>query len=365
MSSDHFVLNPSTTIRFSASDAEEVQIVVGEGSKRVELATSNNKLISWLLKLRYPCTYSQVVENASSILNTSPNEVDEIVHNFMEAGVVVQCSAEGVEVSSSELQWEKWGWRDALDFHRATRDLLWRHDYSSNPEIMTWYLNDQTIPNDLPKPSPKKEKPEWAKVELPSPSEKLGNVSFGTALDNRQTFRNFAPQAISLQDFSDLLSCSFGMTGEKNGKQFYATPTYSLGNHFSIYLVVMNVEGISPGVYYYAKNDHSLCQIKRGFFENEIIEFAQNRNFIKNASFAIFYTIHWEQYMWKYRFSRAYRLALFELAGVVQTCLLAAAALNLKTFLTPAIADIEVGGLLDIEDQLTESPLYITGVGLG
>ena len=240
MSSGHFVLNPSTTIRFSASDAEEVQIVVGEGSKRVELATSNNKLISWLLKLRYPCTYSQVVENASSILNASPNEVDGIVHNFMEAGVVVQCSAEGVEVSSSELQWEKWGWRDALDFHRATRDLLWRHDYSSNPEIMTWYLNDQTIPNDSPKPSPKKEKPEWAKVELPSPSEKLGNVSFGTALDKRQTFRNFAPQAISLQDFSDLLSCSFGITGEKNGKQFYATPTYSLGNHFSIYPVAVS-----------------------------------------------------------------------------------------------------------------------------
>jgi hypothetical protein len=132
--------------------------------------------------------------------------------------------SEGIEVPSSELQWEKWGWRDALDFHRATRDLLWRHDYSSNPEIMTWYLNDKTIPNDSPKPLPKKEKPEWVKVELPSPSGKLDRVSFGTALDKRQTFRNFAPQAISLEDFSDLLSCSLAELERRMASNFTQHP---------------------------------------------------------------------------------------------------------------------------------------------
>jgi urease beta subunit len=48
MSSGYFVLHPSTTIRFSASDAQEVQIVAGEGSKRVELVTTNNRLRGYL-----------------------------------------------------------------------------------------------------------------------------------------------------------------------------------------------------------------------------------------------------------------------------------------------------------------------------
>lgn len=357
-------INPSITFRFATRNAQEIQIVAGEGSRRVEFATDNHTLVSWLLKLRFPCTPDEAIQKAVSILGINIESAMEMVNSLVESSIILPCPAHGIETLTSELQWEKWGWRDALDFHRATRDLLWRHDYSSKPEIMTWYLGNKAIPCDIPKPSPKKQKAEWPEVKLPAPSEKLDAVSFGTALDKRQTFRHFAVKAIPLQDFSDLLAWSFGVTGEKSGKQFRATPTYSLGNHFSVYPVVVNVEGLLPGAYYYSSDKHALYQIREGGFGNELIEFAQNRDFMKNVSCGIFYTVHWEQYMWKYRFSRAYRLALFEMAGVVQICLLCAAALDLKTFLTPAITDSKVAALLNIENQLLESPLYVTGIGL-
>lgn len=321
-------------------------------------------LVSWLLNLRNPCADIEAIQKAALSLDISPDCAEELVEQFIESRVILQCSSEGVQIPASEIQWEKWGWRDALDFHRATRDLLWRHDYSSNPEIMTWYLNDKTILSDSPKPLAKKEKAEWLPVKLPSPSEKLDTIPFGTALDKRRTFRDFAVKSISLQAFSDLLAYSFGATGEKNGKPFSATLTYSLGNHFSVYPVVVNVEGVPPGIYYYSSNNHTLYQIKAGTFGNELVELVENQDFMKNVSCGIFYTIHWEQYMWKYRFSRAYRLALLELSGVVQTCLLCASALDLKTFLTPAIADSKVSNLLEIENPLIESPLYVTGLGL-
>lgn len=130
-----------------------------------------------------------------------------------------------------------------------------------------------------------------------------------------------------------------------------------------IYPVIINVDGLSPGVYLYNPGSHELHQIRMGNFEEELIQYAQNGDFMRNISVGVFYTVQWSQYMWKYRYPRAYRFALMELAGVVQTGLICASGLGIKTFLTPAIADTKVAELLEISNDLTECPLYVTGLG--
>jgi len=360
---NYLVTNPKLTVRFGMENSNIIEMLVGEGSQRAEYSMTDTSLLLWILAFREPTERHQVVALAVNDLQLTEDNALELIEEMLSLQILCVCGEQGLDIPQSELMWEKRGWRDALDFHRATRDMLWRHDYSGNPKVMTWYQYDRRVMPKEPEPIGKKIEDKWPKISLPSITNNLGNVSYGKAIQQRRTTRHFVRAPMSLQIFSDLLGYAFGYSGYKEGKGYTATPSYSLGKHVLIYPVIVNVDGLSPGVYLYNPEGHNLHQIRSGNFEEELIEYAQNGDFMKNISVGVFYTVHWSQYMWKYRYPRAYRFALMELAGVVQTGLICASGLGIKTFLTPAIADTKVAELLEISNDLTECPLYVTGFG--
>jgi len=358
-------LNYGIKVRFGLENPEDIQVVVGEGSERNEFVINNDNLVSWLFNVMEEAEQNDLVTNCAEELGMKIEDAKKLINTLIENEIFVSAASNSANPTNAESLWEKWGWRDALDLHNANRNLLWIHDYTNNPKVMTWYHKDILIIPETPEPSPSKKNKSWVKkYSLPQISNKAKNQIFGDVLHNRRTRRNFKNQAVSKQDFSDLLWMSFQTIGTYRDKPYKLFHSYSLKRQFEIYPVVLNVEGIESGVYYYNYDEHALYLIHQDIEDDILIKLTNDQLFLENAAVGIFYTINWSQFMWKYRYARAYQIALMEFSGIVQTVLLNATALNLKTFLTPAIRDSKVMELLEIEDGLVECPLYITGIGI-
>lgn len=362
-----YLVDPELVIRLGLSDSNRIEVCVGTGSTRKEVYINNPTVIEFLLEVQDARSEQDYVHTLSKKLRIDPLQAQELFKLFVENQIVKQFDPGGSATPlAADIRWDDWGWRDALDYHTATSNMVWVHDYESKkekPQIMTYLRNRTPILPDRPKPAQKAPHPTWSIIKLPPPTDKIKSVQYKEALYNRRTFREFSSTSVSLADFSDFLYFGTQPILLEGSRPFRPTPTYSLGHFFSLYVVVNNVEGMDPGVYLYLEDTHSVALIKKGAFSNLLASLAQNQSFMDNASFGMFISVHWDQYMWKYRFSRSYRLALYEISSTVQTLLILLSGLGLKSFLTPAITDRAVAQLLEIEDLEQECPIYILGAG--
>ena len=341
-------------------------LTVGEGSQRQEFESGDREFIALVLSLTQPRAETEILKALSESLDVEGDCAASILANLVKLGVLMNAEPPKLPVTSSMQLWEAWGWRDAIDFHSATRDMVWRHSYTSEadkPPIMTYRLGDQLVEPDRPKPGRKAPADSWMRLELDSPSLEFEETPFEEALRRRRTIRNFAALPLKRSVLSDLLGHALRRRTLPSGRHVRPTPTYSLGNHFSCYVAALNISDVDPGMYWYNELENALYRIQEGEFAASIVQAAQDQPFLRNASAALILSVHWDQYMWKYRFSRAYRIALFEIAGVVQTLLVAASAAGVASFLTPALDDDLAAALCGIEDSYKESPMYVVGLG--
>jgi SagB-type dehydrogenase family enzyme len=323
-------------------------------------------MVARLLKLRSPKTISEAVEIIHAGIGTPRCASENTVHQLIEIELLVRESTLWSELDSSRT-WNALGWRDALDFHLATRNMIWRHSYKSGaekPPIMTYRRGGKLIAPDRPRPTRRLPETIMARIPLPPLSPLTGSRPYFQVLHERRTCRRFKVEPLRLQVVSDALGYALQVHHVKAGRPYRAAPTYSLGSYFSVYLLASVVEDIDAGVYFYEDQRHELLMLKRQPCDRLIVALAEDQPYLENIGAALLVCINWDQYMWKYRASRAYRLAIFEIAGLVQTLLLGSTAAGLATFLTPAIDDKLAAATCGISEQLLETPLYIVGLGI-
>ena len=108
------------------------------------------------------------------------------------------------------------------------------------------------------------------KVELPA--RKLSNpMSIESALDLRETKREFSGAPLSLQHLGQLL---WAAQGKREGTEKLTTPSAGAQYPLSILLVASNVSGAETGIYRYNKSSHALEQVRRGEFNRRLGEAA-------------------------------------------------------------------------------------------
>lgn len=340
-------------------------ISYGEGSSREELEVESPRLVASLIELRRPKSIAEVCHSFATRLEITQSSAKLTIERFIDIGLLVNESKFWNETHDSKT-WNALGWRDALDFHLATRNMIWRHSYKTGadkPPIMTYRWGDKLIEPDRPQPTRREPIATQQWVRLPDPSASTGERSYLEALHRRRTCRHFSGEPIGLQQLSDALGHALRVNHVKAGRPYRAAPTYSLGSYFSIYVLGSRVAGLEPGIYSYDDLRHRMLPLKSRSCDELIVSLAEEQPYLRNVAAALIVSVNWDQYMWKYRFSRAYRLAIFEIAGLVQTLLISATGANLATFLTPAIDDSLAAETCGISDTLLETPLYIVGLG--
>lgn len=187
-------------------------------------------------------------------------------------------------------------------------------------------------------------------------------------LQSRKTTRSFdTTKSIPFNDFAYLLKNTFGCHGTADAADGVTmlkkgSPSGGGLHPTEIYPFVLRVEGLKPGIYHYSVENHALELIESiELDEAEILidTFTAGQTFFHTAGALFIMAARFERNFWKYRnHLKAYRVLLLDAGHLSQTCYLQCAELNLGSFFTAAMNDI------NIEKRLQINPMEqgITGI---
>jgi SagB-type dehydrogenase family enzyme len=256
--------------------------------------------------------------------------------------------------------WNIWG-PEAAFFHFASK-----HAFRGEPP-----LDDATQMRAFLRESPQ---PQRVKryfgartIRLPGLGDSFES-EFPRVLLARRTHRSFAPGSVALEQISRLLFLTWGVTGYLHwpglGELFVKTsPSGGARQPLEVYLWAFRVSGLPRGIYHYRPDTHHLELVRRGADNTRMARQCARQAWVRDCAALFMMTGVFPRVMWRYRFSRAYRVVLLEAGHFGQTFCLAATWLGLAPFCTAAFSDPEIEGELGL-DGASESVLYAVGVGL-
>lgn len=210
------------------------------------------------------------------------------------------------------------------------------------------------------KPETYKRYPDVTKLKLPDP-EKEGGMPLWEAIRQRRSIRSFRQEPLKKAHLSQLLWSSQGITKEYMDYELRAVPSAGALYPVETYLIIHDVEQITPGVYHYGIQNHELEQVKEGDYREAIRRAALDQEVAFEANVVFVWTAIFERSKWKYN-QRAYRYIYLDAGHIAQNVALSAVSLGLGSCQIAALYDEEVNAVLDIDGE-KESILYLTVVG--
>lgn len=208
--------------------------------------------------------------------------------------------------------------------------------------------------------------PGSAKVALPAvlPAALIG---FDEVVQRRRSSREFTGQPVTLGEVAKLLFFAGGITGSAtthDGRQqlFRATPSGGALYPTELYLIALQVDSLSPGVYHYVGSEGLLERVYEEACADALhaITFTEE---IRRAAAVIVTTGILMKSRIKYG-ERAYRFLMMEAGHIAQNLLLTATALGLCSVPIGGFLDDDLDDLLCI-DGIDEASLYLVAVGRG
>ncbi len=202
---------------------------------------------------------------------------------------------------------------------------------------------------------------------IPLPEPVFTAESFKDLLFARYSCRRFKNQPVQIQDLANVLFAGYGMRDlfVMDNSEFFDRTVPSGGGLYSLelYLLVINVEGLDPGIYHYVIYPALLEQIKilefpKPFLQNLFMQ----QPYVADAPVIIIATSVIERTMKKY-LDRGYRYILFEAGHCFQNMNLMASACQLGALNVGGFFDLDLCKTLGI-DMEEEIPLYAMALGI-
>ena len=202
------------------------------------------------------------------------------------------------------------------------------------------------------------------------PEIEASDTDFASILKKRRSLQDFSGHKCSLQELSNLLGWSCGvtqsleMTEEELADEQLHLRTYpSAGGLYpcETYLIAININELNAGIYHYDAIKHQLNPTQSPATTPEIKRAFINSDNVDNACGIIITTSIFERTTTKYK-ERGYRFALLEAGHIAQNILLSATALNLKSLPWGGYYDDELAQILNI-DTRNELPLHTVFFG--
>jgi len=193
-------------------------------------------------------------------------------------------------------------------------------------------------------------------VKLP-PARSDGDVSIESVLSLRRSVRSYSKQPPSLNDLSQLLWAGQGISSPD---KLRTAPSAGALYPLELYLVAGLTTGLSPGVYRYSPEQHSLILIKNSDQRRALSGAALHQECIAAAPACFVITGVYHRTAKKYG-ERARRYVQLEAGHASENILLQAVALKLGTVVVGAFDDQEVQRVLDLPAE--HEPLLVIPVG--
>lgn len=200
-----------------------------------------------------------------------------------------------------------------------------------------------------------------ARIELPPPVSE-GGRGIWTVLRERSSIRDYAPDPLTLDEVSQLLWASQGITREGGEWQFRTAPSAGALYPIETYLGVNRVQGLAPGLYHYEVRNHRLAFLRQDeFIGQSLTRAALGQTMCTRAAVVFVWTAVLARSVRKYG-ERAYRYIYLDAGHIGQNLYLAATALGLGCCAVGAFFDDEVNAVLDIDGR-EETAVYMATIG--
>jgi SagB-type dehydrogenase family enzyme len=196
-------------------------------------------------------------------------------------------------------------------------------------------------------------------VRLPDPQLK-GDVSVEEAIRNRRSRRSFTPEALTLEELTQVLWAAQGVT-ERGGRK-RAAPSAGATYPMQLFVAVGAncVRELQPGIYRYLPGDHALEPRTQGDVRQHIAAAALGQDFLAVAPVSILMAADYERTTGRYG-SRGVRYVAMEAGHIGQNIYLQAEALRLGTVAVGAFDDKGLAGAFRLPQEL--QALYLMPVG--
>ena len=201
---------------------------------------------------------------------------------------------------------------------------------------------------------------EAERIDLPFVQD-LGGPGLYELIGKRRSIREFADQPMSIKSLTWLLWASTGITRVQSGWAFRAAPSAGALYPIETYLSVHRIEGLEPGVYHYAIEEHKLERLRAGLAAQQASAAALDQRMCERAAVVFIWTAVFARTLWKYG-QRGYRYVYMDAGHIAQNLALAAEAAGLASCPIAALYDGEANALVGV-DGTAESVIYMTAVG--
>ncbi|MQA07398.1 MAG: hypothetical protein GEU98_02385 [Pseudonocardiaceae bacterium] len=352
---------PNLTVRRSYDGEGGYQVAWGQGSQREQFVTHSPDLAACLATMPSDMSTDAATARLFTELGIDEDAAAKLVHDLVDYGY---WSLEPAPLTLGEQRWRDVEWDDALEFHMATRNMIWSHDYTGDPKVITRYHVEHNVQPGSDPPTPYSPTV-LTTVDLPEPA--VPDVDFRQVVRKRRTGRDFRSTSINLQDLSTLLAWTFKPQFPAGQARYFTSQSYSRGAPFTAF-VITGGDGAPTelesnfGVYHYAPERHQLGLVRRATDLDRLDALLWRQSYVNHAPTMLVICADWPQFSWKYRFSRAYRFVYAECGAFMHTALLIGTALGLKTFQTPAIDDQRMCDTLNVADYEV-GPIYMAAFG--
>jgi putative peptide maturation dehydrogenase len=132
------------------------------------------------------------------------------------------------------------------------------------------------------------------------------------------------------------------------------------------YPLVLEVDGVDPGLYHYHAGRHALELLEpmaESAARDLAVRFVCGQGYFRDASVLVIMAARFERSFWKYRrHEKAYGVALMDAGHLSQTFYLVCAELELGAFVTAAVNNADIDVRLGL-DGFAEGSLAISGCG--
>lgn len=198
------------------------------------------------------------------------------------------------------------------------------------------------------------------KTSLPAP-EKTGGKPYWDMVAKRRTLRKFPAGAISLDNLSQLLWASQGITGKIREYELRSAPSAGALYPVETYMVVNKVEGLDPGLYHYGVREHALELLEKGNLGEKLMHAGLMQPVIRDSAVTFIWSAMIKRSRWKYG-QRSYRYIYLDAGHIAQSVVMAAESLEMGCCLIGAFFDDEVNEVLKIDGE-DETVVYMCAAG--
>lgn len=202
-------------------------------------------------------------------------------------------------------------------------------------------------------------------VKLPKPSEIVTEfVDVRKTIEQRKSIRKYSEVPLTIEQLSYLLWCTQGVKEVLQGTTTLRNvPSAGARHALETYLLINNVNGITPGLYRFLVLEHGLINVSLNEdIADKITKACLNQSFVKSSAVTFIWVAVPYRMNWRYG-ERGYRYLYLDVGHVCQNLYISAESINCGTCAIAAYSDDELNQLLGLDGK-EQFVIYLATVGM-